>query len=103
MSDNQWLAIDAATPPTQRARELRSAWEQFLGEGNAEAVRAPIAHSWRRSHAARRIRWPLPGRSFVPASVISPTRRISSSSSAMPRDCSCGSKEIWACGHARPT
>jgi hypothetical protein len=52
MSQNQWLAIDAATAPTERARELRDAWEQFLDEGIVEAVRPPIASSWQRSHAA---------------------------------------------------
>jgi hypothetical protein len=52
MSENPWLAIDTATPAAQRARELRWAWEQFLGDGNMEAVRAPIAHSWWRSYTA---------------------------------------------------
>jgi GAF domain len=49
---NPWLAIDAATPPRKRARELKRLWERFLGEGRLEAVRGPIADSWRRSHAA---------------------------------------------------
>jgi len=35
-----------------RARELKRAWEQFLGDGQLDAVRTPIADSWRRSHAA---------------------------------------------------
>jgi hypothetical protein len=52
MIANQWLAIDAATPPAKRARELRRAWEQFLGNGRLDAVRKPIADSWRRSSAA---------------------------------------------------
>ena len=33
MPANPWLAIDAATPPRMRARELKRAWEQFLGDG----------------------------------------------------------------------
>src|SRR4051794_12590888 len=52
MPPNPWLAIDAATPPLLHARELRHAWEQFLGNGELAAVRAPIADSWQRSHAA---------------------------------------------------
>jgi hypothetical protein len=52
MPANPWLAIDAATPPRRRARELKQLWERFLGDGKVEAVRAPIADSWRRSHAA---------------------------------------------------
>ena len=38
MPDNPWLAIDAATAPTERAQQLRAAWERFLGDGRAEAV-----------------------------------------------------------------
>jgi hypothetical protein len=49
---NPWLAIDAATPPRKRARELKRLWERFLGDGQLDAVRGPIADSWRRSHAA---------------------------------------------------
>jgi hypothetical protein len=57
---NPWLAIDVATAPTQRAREVRRAWERFVGDGwvrfrgagNPDDVRAPIADSWRRSAAA---------------------------------------------------
>lgn len=52
MPANPWLAIDAATPPRMRARELKRAWEQFLGDGQLEAVRTPIADSWRRSQTA---------------------------------------------------
>jgi signal transduction histidine kinase len=47
-----WLAIDAATPPLQRARELRRAWERFIAEGSLTAVRPPVADSWQRSRAA---------------------------------------------------
>lgn len=57
-----WLAIDVATAPAQRARELRRSWESFVGgdlsepthpaEGEASFVRAPIVASWRRSVAA---------------------------------------------------
>jgi hypothetical protein len=50
---NPWLAIDAATEPATRARELRHAWERFLvGEVDGESVRGPIADSWRRSRGA---------------------------------------------------
>jgi hypothetical protein len=52
MSRNPWLAIDAVTPPLIRARELRRAWERFLGDGALATVRDPIADSWQRSHAA---------------------------------------------------
>jgi hypothetical protein len=52
VADNPWLAIDAATAPADRARQLRRAWEEFLGEGRLDAVRGPIAHSWQRSYAA---------------------------------------------------
>jgi hypothetical protein len=49
---NQWLALDASTPLRSRARELRKAWEDFVGHGQAAAVRIPILHSWERSFAA---------------------------------------------------
>ncbi len=57
---NPWLAIDVATAPRQRAREVRRAWERFVGDGwdrfqgagPPDLVRAPIADSWRRSAAA---------------------------------------------------
>ena len=56
---NPWLAIDVATAPTQRAREVRRAWERFIGRGPEDgsdeqdkSVRDPIAASWRRSAAA---------------------------------------------------
>ena len=52
MPANPWLAIDAATPPRRRARELKQLWERFLGDGRVDAVRTPIADSWRRSHEA---------------------------------------------------
>ena len=52
MPDNPWLAIDAATRPAVRARQLREAWEAFLGDGELDAVRVPIAHSWQRSYRA---------------------------------------------------
>jgi hypothetical protein len=50
--ENPWLAIDAATPPAVRAKWLREAWEDYVREGRMEHMRAPIAQSWRRSHAA---------------------------------------------------
>ena len=57
---NPWLAIDVATAPVQRARELRRAWERFIGGRyepasagrDAPPVRDPIVASWRRSAAA---------------------------------------------------
>ena len=49
---NPWLAIDATTSPALRAREVRHAWERFLGGDRPDAVRRPIADSWRRSFAA---------------------------------------------------
>jgi hypothetical protein len=52
VTPNPWLAIDTATLPSARARQLRRAWERFLGRGETEAVRGPIAQSWMRSHAA---------------------------------------------------
>ncbi|HEY4276906.1 MAG TPA: hypothetical protein VGM91_01730 [Conexibacter sp.] len=52
MAPDPWLAIDVATPPAERARELRRAWEAYLEGGPIERVRTPIASSWQRSHAA---------------------------------------------------
>jgi hypothetical protein len=57
---NPWLAIDVATAPAQRAREVRRAWERFVvdgwerftGRGESRTLREPIADSWRRSAAA---------------------------------------------------
>jgi hypothetical protein len=52
---NPWLAIDAATPAAERARELHRVWEQFVGDGVTAAhgeLRAPIVASWRRSQEA---------------------------------------------------
>jgi hypothetical protein len=57
---NPWLAIDVATAPAQRAREVRRAWERFIGGGSPgdsgaagdEPMREPITASWRRSAAA---------------------------------------------------
>jgi hypothetical protein len=56
---NPWLAIDVATAPAQRAREVRRAWERFVGggwdrskRGEERPLRAPIEDSWRRSAAA---------------------------------------------------
>ena len=61
--NNQWLAIDATTPPLQRARELRRSWECFVGDGETPGreatliqgtttTREPIAASWQRSREA---------------------------------------------------
>jgi hypothetical protein len=52
MPANPWLAIDAATSPRRRARELKRLWERYVGDGQLDAVRTPIADSWRRSLAA---------------------------------------------------
>src|SRR5476649_2566973 len=57
---NPWLAIDVATAPAKRAREVRQAWERFVGDGSerfagsgeSQPIREPIAASWRRSAAA---------------------------------------------------
>jgi hypothetical protein len=57
---NPWLAIDVATAPAQRAREVREAWELFVGAGwgltpahdHAPVIREPIVASWKRSAAA---------------------------------------------------
>jgi signal transduction histidine kinase len=49
MSHNPWLAIDAATPPAARARELRREWERFVSGGRVSGMRAPVTDSWRRS------------------------------------------------------
>jgi hypothetical protein len=52
MPQNPWVAIDAATSPMVRAKQVRHSWEHFVGEGRLEAIRAPIADSWQRSYAA---------------------------------------------------
>jgi signal transduction histidine kinase len=49
MPRNPWLAIDAATPPALRAREVRRDWEEFVSGGPADGVRVPVADSWHRS------------------------------------------------------
>jgi hypothetical protein len=57
MLHSPWVAVDAATIPATRARELRDAWEDFVegrsldrseGAGTPD-VRVPIADSWQRS------------------------------------------------------
>ncbi len=60
MSLSPWVAVDADTVPSKRARELRDAWEDFVddrrqGEEDdpgTPAVRPPIVESWRRSREA---------------------------------------------------
>lgn len=60
MSQSPWVAVEAATIPATRARELRDAWEDFVdgrGQGDGEdpggrPIRVPIADSWRRSRDA---------------------------------------------------
>lgn len=57
MPRSPWVAVDAATIPAKRARELRDAWEDFV-DGRHQAddddpgtpqIRVPIADSWQRS------------------------------------------------------
>ena len=45
---NPWLAIDVTMDPAARAREVRRAWEGFLGGSGAAGVREPITDSWQR-------------------------------------------------------
>ena len=60
VSQSPWVAVEAATIPATRARELRDAWEDFVdGRGQQDdddpggrPIRVPIADSWRRSREA---------------------------------------------------
>jgi hypothetical protein len=60
MSLSPWIAVDAATIPATRARELRDAWEDFVDareHGDADdpgtpEIRLPIVNSWMRSRDA---------------------------------------------------
>jgi signal transduction histidine kinase len=52
MPNNPWLAVDATTSPAMRARELRRTWDDFVGNGQLDSARVPIAESWQRSQAA---------------------------------------------------
>jgi hypothetical protein len=62
MPTNQWLAIDAATPVRSHARELRRAWEAFVGDGEAAGRErrslcrgsAHMPPAWTRSRIAPR-------------------------------------------------
>jgi hypothetical protein len=55
-----WVAVDAATIPAKRARELRDAWEDFVDgrlqeesdDAGTPEVRRPIFDSWQRSRDA---------------------------------------------------
>jgi hypothetical protein len=55
-----WVAVDAATIPAKRARELRDAWEDFVSgrlqedgdDAGTPEVRSPIVDSWHRSRDA---------------------------------------------------
>ena len=50
MSPNPWIALDSATAPAVRAREVRREWEQFISGGSlVDGLRTPVADSWRRS------------------------------------------------------
>lgn len=60
MSLSPWVAVDAATIPATRARELRDAWEDFVesrhqrdaDDPGTSAIRMPIVASWLRSRDA---------------------------------------------------
>jgi transcriptional regulator of acetoin/glycerol metabolism len=52
MATNPWIAIDATTSPSLRARELRRIWYDYLSDGRLDRVRQPIAESWSRSEVA---------------------------------------------------
>lgn len=52
MLANPWLAIDGSTSPASLAREVRRAWEQFLGGDLQAPARETITASWARSQAA---------------------------------------------------
>jgi hypothetical protein len=60
VSLSPWIAVDADTIPSKRARELRDAWEDFVDDRlrdedddpGTPAVRGPIVDSWRRSREA---------------------------------------------------
>jgi hypothetical protein len=60
LSLSPWVAVDADTVPSKRARELRDAWEDFVDDRlqgadedpGTPAVRRPIVDSWRRSREA---------------------------------------------------
>jgi hypothetical protein len=60
MPRSPWVAVDAATIPAKRARELRDAWEDFIDGRHQEdsddagtpEVRRPILDSWQRSRDA---------------------------------------------------
>jgi hypothetical protein len=55
-----WVAVDSTTIPAKRARELRDAWEDFVGgrpsrdedDAGTPQIRDPIADSWLRSRDA---------------------------------------------------
>jgi hypothetical protein len=49
---NPWVAIESGTDPVRRARELARAHADYVGSGDAPAVRGLIAESWRRSMGA---------------------------------------------------
>ena len=104
MSLSPWVAVDADTVPSKRARELRDAWEDFVDDrlqGDDEDpgtpdVRGPIADSWLRSRDAGvdpTGRQPAPsvveldGRARAVGRPPAARRQRRSSSSAWPRRC----------------
>jgi hypothetical protein len=60
MPRSPWVAVDAATIPSKRARELHDAWEDFVDgrhqadgdDGGTPEIREPIVDSWQRSRDA---------------------------------------------------
>lgn len=60
MPRSPWVAVDAATIPAKRARELRDAWEDFVDgrlqgeddDAGTPQIRLPIVDSWQRSRDA---------------------------------------------------
>jgi len=60
VAQSEWVAVEAATIPATRARELRDAWEDFVDGGSLDdsddmgtpPIRVPIAESWLRSRDA---------------------------------------------------
>ena len=75
---NPWLAIDVATAPAQRAREVRRAWERFVGDGWDRSKRDEATRCAPRSRTrggGRRPPVSIPPGSASPRSWPTPTRR----------------------------
>jgi hypothetical protein len=52
MPQNPWLAIDATTPPMASAKQVRRAWEHFLGEGRPDVDRRRMCRQTARSNGS---------------------------------------------------